>query len=113
MLKREFLLDYNDETLWEYGWEEFNNTIKKMDILAKEIDPNKTTKELLIEIKNEYPENITEPTKILIEPHPEPHFEKVNPGVQLAPIQYSIAKKDGRRILAIRCMLYYSKDHFQ
>ena len=56
MLKKEFLLDYNDETLWEYGWEEFNNTIKKMDILAKEIDPNKTTKELLIEIKNEYPE---------------------------------------------------------
>ena len=56
MLKKEFLLDYNDETLWEYGWKEFNNTIKKMDILAKEIDPNKTTKELLIEIKNEYPE---------------------------------------------------------
>lgn len=56
MLKKEFLLDYNDKTLWEYGWKEFNNTIKKMDILAKEIDPNKTTKELLIEIKNEYPE---------------------------------------------------------
>ena len=56
MLKKEFLLDYNDETLWEYGWEEFNNTIQKMDVLAKEIDPNKTTKELLIEIKNEYPE---------------------------------------------------------
>ena len=56
MLKKEFLLDYNDETLWEYGWKEFNNTIKKMDVLAKEIDPNKTTKELLIEIKNEYPE---------------------------------------------------------
>ena len=56
MLKKQFLLDYNNETLWEYGWEEFNNTIQKMDILAKEIDPNKTTKELLIEIKNEYPE---------------------------------------------------------
>ena len=55
MLKKEFLLDYNDETLWKYGWEEFNNTIQKMDVLAKEIDPNKTTKELLIEIKNEYP----------------------------------------------------------
>ena len=56
MLEKEFLLDYNDKTLWEYGWEEFNNTIQKMDVLAKEIDPNKTTKELLIEIKNEYPE---------------------------------------------------------
>ncbi len=56
MLKKQFLLDYNDITLWEYGWKEFNNTIEKMDILAKEIDPSKTTKELLIEIKNEYPE---------------------------------------------------------
>ena len=56
MLNNQFLLDYNDQSLWEYGWNEFNRTIQKMDILAKEIDPNKTTKELLIEIKNEYPD---------------------------------------------------------
>ena len=56
MLKNQFLLDYNDETLWEFGWEEFNRTVAKMDELAKEIDSSKTTKELLIEIKNEYPE---------------------------------------------------------
>tara|TARA_B110000438_G_scaffold68145_2_gene68479 strand:- start:15731 stop:17395 length:1665 start_codon:yes stop_codon:yes gene_type:complete len=56
MLKNQFLLDYNDETLWEFGWEEFNRTVAKMDELAKEIDSLKTTKELLVEIKNEYPE---------------------------------------------------------
>ena len=56
MLKNQFLLDYNDETLWEFGWKEFNNTLDKMDVLAKEIDPNKSTTELLIDIKNEYPE---------------------------------------------------------
>ena len=55
MLKNQFLLDYNDETLWEFGWKEFNNTVSKMDALAKEIDPNKSTSELLIDIKNEYP----------------------------------------------------------
>ena len=56
MLKYQFLLPYDDETLWEFGWEEFNRTVDKMDVLAKEIDSTKTTKELLIEIKNEYPE---------------------------------------------------------
>ena len=55
MLKYQFLLEYNDETLWEFGWQEFNRTLDKMDALAKEIDSTKTTKELLIDIKNEYP----------------------------------------------------------
>ena len=54
MLKNQLLLDYNNETLWDFGWKEFNNTLKKMDELALKIDPSKTTKELLIEIKNEY-----------------------------------------------------------
>ncbi|MAR85493.1 MAG: hypothetical protein CL869_04775 [Cytophagia bacterium] len=56
MLRNQFLLNYDDETLWEFGWKEFNNTLNKMDALAKEIDPNKSTKELLIDIKNEYPD---------------------------------------------------------
>ena len=56
MLKYQFLLPYDDETLWEFGWEEFNRTVDKMDALAKEIDSTKTTKELLIDIKNEYPD---------------------------------------------------------
>ena len=56
MLKNQFLLDYDDESLWEFGWYEFNNTLDKMDDLAKKIDPSKTTKQLLIDIKNEYPD---------------------------------------------------------
>ena len=55
MLKNQFLISYNDESLWEFGWKEFNNTLYNMDELAKKIDSNKTTQELLIEIKNEYP----------------------------------------------------------
>ena len=56
MLKHQFLLEYDDETLWKFGWQEFNRTLDKMDALAKEIDSTKTTKELLIDIKNEYPD---------------------------------------------------------
>ena len=56
MLKYQFLLSYDDETLWKFGWKEFNRTLDKMDALAKEIDSTKTTKELLIDIKNEYPD---------------------------------------------------------
>ena len=56
MLKHQFLLEYDDEALWEFGWQEFNRTLDKMDALAKEIDSTKTTKELLIDIKNEYPD---------------------------------------------------------
>ena len=56
MLKNQFLLDYNDETLWEFGWVEFKRTLSEMDALARKIDSSKTTKELLIAIKNEYPD---------------------------------------------------------
>lgn len=55
MLKNQFLLDYTDETLWDFGWKEFNNTLDKMDALAKDINPDKTTQEILVDIKNEYP----------------------------------------------------------
>ena len=55
MLKNQFLLDYTDETLWEFGWKEFNNTLDKMDELAKDINQDKTTQEILVDIKNEYP----------------------------------------------------------
>ena len=56
ILKNQFLLDYTDQTLWEFGWSEFNRTITEMDALAKKIDSSQTTKELLITIKNEYPD---------------------------------------------------------
>lgn len=56
VLKSQFLLDYDDETLWKYGREQFDKTVTELEALATEIDPSKTWQELVIEIKNEYPE---------------------------------------------------------
>lgn len=56
MLKDEFLLNYTDESLWQYGTMKFDETVAELETLAKEIDPSKTWQQLAIEIKNEYPE---------------------------------------------------------
>ena len=56
MLKEELLLDYNDQTLWEFGNQKFNETVAELEAIAREIDPGKTWRELAIEIKNEYPD---------------------------------------------------------
>ena len=56
MLKGELLLDYDDASLWEFGNMKFNETIRELEALAKEIDPSKTWQELAVEIKNDYPE---------------------------------------------------------
>ena len=55
MLEQQFLLDYNDETLWEFGKSQFDKTVAELEALAKEIDPNKTWQTLATEIKNDYP----------------------------------------------------------
>ncbi len=56
MLKGQFLLGYDGESLWNYGWERFNATVKELEEVAKQIDPKKTWQQLAIEIKNEYPD---------------------------------------------------------
>ena len=56
ILKEQFLLDYDDEALWEFGNMKFNETIAELEAIAKEIDPSKTWQELAIEIKNDYPD---------------------------------------------------------
>lgn len=55
MLKRQYLLDYNAESLWNYGWERFEATVKELEAVAAKIDPTKTWQELAVEIKNDYP----------------------------------------------------------
>lgn len=55
MLKHQYLLDYNAESLWNYGWERFEATVKELEAVAAKIDPTKTWQELAIEIKNDYP----------------------------------------------------------
>lgn len=66
MLKTQFLLPYDAENLWNYGWERFNATVKELEDLAKQIDPSKNWQQLAQEIKNEYPD----PDK-MIEAHQE------------------------------------------
>ena len=56
MLKGQFLLDYDAESLWSYGWDRFNATVKELEEVANTIDPQKTWQELAEEIKNEYPD---------------------------------------------------------
>lgn len=56
MLKEQFLLDHDDQTLWEFGKLKFDETVAELEALAQEIDNSKTWLELAAEIKNEYPE---------------------------------------------------------
>jgi len=55
MLKGQYLLGYNAESLWDYGWERFNATVKELEELANKIEPGKDWQQLAREIKNEYP----------------------------------------------------------
>jgi uncharacterized protein (DUF885 family) len=69
MLKGQYLLPYDSEGLYKYAWEEFNRTIHEMEQVARTIDPAKTWRELIVEIKNDQPD----PTKLF-----EVHQEMVN-----------------------------------
>jgi hypothetical protein len=56
MLAQEFLLDYDDESLFEFGKKRFEETLSDLDSLALIIDSTKTWQELAVEIKNDYPD---------------------------------------------------------
>ena len=66
MLKGQFLMGYNADSLWKFGWDRFNATVAELTEVAKDIDPTKTWQELAVEVKNEYPD----PDK-MIEAHQE------------------------------------------
>ncbi|MFN0187985.1 MAG: DUF885 domain-containing protein [Bacteroidia bacterium] len=55
MLRGQYLLGYSSDSLYDYGWKMFNNTLVELEALAKKIDPNKTWQQLAIEIKNDGP----------------------------------------------------------
>ncbi len=55
MLKGQYLLSRSADSLYAFGWKQFNATIAELEAVAKRIDPKKTWKQLAIEIKNEYP----------------------------------------------------------
>ena len=55
MLREQFLLGYDADSLWKFGWDRFNATVKELEALAKTIDPHKTWQQLAIEIKSDHP----------------------------------------------------------
>ncbi len=55
MLKGQYLLGYDADSLYAFGLEQFDKTVKELEEVAKRIDPKKTWQQLAIEIKNEYP----------------------------------------------------------
>jgi uncharacterized protein (DUF885 family) len=56
MLRTQYLLPYDADSLYNYGWARFNITLAELEAVAKKIDPKKTWQQLAIEIKNDYPE---------------------------------------------------------
>ena len=56
LLKGQFLLPYDADSLYRFGWEQFNKTVSELEDMAKKIDATKTWQQLAVEIKNEYPE---------------------------------------------------------
>ncbi len=66
MLRGQYLISYSSDSLYEYGWKMFNQTISELEQLAKKIDASKTWQQLALEIKSDGPE----PTK-MIEAHQE------------------------------------------
>jgi uncharacterized protein (DUF885 family) len=66
MLKTQYLLSMDADSLYKYGLAEFDKTIAELEVVARSIDPKKTWQQLATEIKNEYPD----PAK-MIEAHQE------------------------------------------
>ncbi len=56
MLKQQYLLDYNADTLYEFAWQQFKATVKECEALAGKIEPGKPWLEVAARIKGEGPD---------------------------------------------------------
>lgn len=56
MLKGQYLLDYDGDSLFAFGWQQFNATVAELEALALKMNPKKTWQQLAVDIKNEYPD---------------------------------------------------------
>jgi uncharacterized protein (DUF885 family) len=56
LLREQFLLPYDADSLYRFGWEQFNKTVADLEAMARKMDATKTWQQLAIAIKNEYPE---------------------------------------------------------
>lgn len=55
LLREQHMVDYDADTLLETGWEQFRLTQAEMKAVAREIDPDKTVREILEEAKADHP----------------------------------------------------------
>lgn len=55
MLKEQYLLDYDSDSLYAFGRQQFDATVRELAEVAKRIDPTKTWQQLAVEIKNSGP----------------------------------------------------------
>jgi uncharacterized protein (DUF885 family) len=56
LLKDQYLLSHDADSLYAFAWDEFNKTVAELEAVAKRIDPTKTWQQLAVEIKNDYPD---------------------------------------------------------
>ena len=56
LLKDQYLLPYDSDELFEFGLREFERTVSELEELAQQIDPTRTWQEIIVEIKNDYPD---------------------------------------------------------
>lgn len=79
LLKDQYLLSYDSDELFEFGLREYERTVRELEELAQRIDPTRTWQELIVEIKNDYPD-----PRSMIEVHQEwvdkskVHFSSMN-----------------------------------
>jgi uncharacterized protein (DUF885 family) len=56
MIKRQYLIPFSADSLYAFGLDQFNKTVRELEQVAYKINPKKTWQQLAVEIKNEYPE---------------------------------------------------------
>jgi len=55
LLREDHMVDYGADELLAIGWEQFEDTKRQMEAVAREIDSSKTVEEILDEAKNDHP----------------------------------------------------------
>jgi uncharacterized protein (DUF885 family) len=56
MLTRQYMLEYNADTLYAFAWEQFNSTVQQLEAVAKTIDPSKPWLAVAADVKQEGPD---------------------------------------------------------
>ena len=55
LLRQQYMIPYDADSLYDFGWTQFNRTVAELEQVGKRIDPKKTWQQLAEEIKEEGP----------------------------------------------------------